>query len=105
MGARTNPTDQLTSRHLTTDSDLRYHGLVRRPEGAVVNHDHAAAGDLSGEADRPGRSRTHRGPGTGSQVHPAMTRVPAHERRLKSADDSGWTVQRPDALHGSPRQC
>ena len=105
MRAGTNPTDQLTSRHLTTDADLRYHRLVRCPEGAVVDHHDAAAGDLSGEADRPGCSRAYRGTGTGSQVHPAVTRVPAQQRRPKSADDGGWTVYRPDAMFGWPRQC
>ena len=104
MGARTNPTDRLTSHHATTDSDLRYHGLVRRPEGAVANHYHAAARELSGEADRSVGCRAHRGTWTGSQVHPAVTRGPAHGGRAKVTDNGGWVVQRPDALLGSPRQ-
>ena len=89
VGARANPTDHLTGRHFTTDWHLRYYRLVRGPEGAVVDHYHAAARDLSGEADRPGCRRAHRRTGTGSQVDPAVTGGPAQNRRPETSGDGG----------------
>ena len=82
-------------RHAAVDG--RRHGLVRRARVAVVDDDHATAGEHAGEGDRPGERGVHGLAGAPEQVDPAVAGPPDDLGRVEPAHHLRLGLEGPDA--------
>jgi hypothetical protein len=70
--------------------------LVRRPQPAVViDTDHPAARDVTGERDHPGAGRPHHRPGRRAEVDTPVARQPGPGRRVEPPQNHRRPVERP----------
>lgn len=67
------------------------HRLVGSPGFLVLDHHHAAAGELACEADCAGGGRIHRIASRTGQVNAPVPGAPALVRRVEAAGDVGLT--------------